>query len=58
MYNTDRKSNLQQYHYQATKDWDAMTPTKSAILETTMDAILECYNEFMADLMYEQQEAY
>ena len=58
MYNTDRNSNLQMYHYQVSKDWDAVTPSKSAILETTMDAILESYNEFMSDLMTEQLEAY
>ena len=58
MYNTDRKSTLQQYHYQAGKDWDATIVTASAIIETTMDAILESYNEFLADLMVEQLEAY
>lgn len=58
MYNTDRKSNLQMYHYQVSKDWDAVTPSKSAILETTFDAIMQSYDEFMADLLYEQQEAY
>ena len=58
MYNTDRNSNLQMYHYQVSKDWDAVTPSKSAILETTMDAILESYSEFMQDLQSELQEAY
>lgn len=59
MYNTDRNSTLQQYHYQVNKDWDATkSDLKSSIIETTMDAILESYNEFMSDLMYESQEAY
>lgn len=57
-FNTDRRSNLQQYHYQASKDWDATIVSASAIIETTMDAILESYNEFMAELLTEQMEAY
>ena len=49
------------YHKQATIDKWAKEPDetlKSRIIETTMDAILECYNEFMQDLLAESQEAY
>ena len=55
------RENAQIYHNQATIDKWAKEPDinlTGRIIETTMDAILECYNEFMADLMYEQQEAY
>ena len=60
MFNKDRKSNLQAYHYQASKDWDATKEDafKSRIIETTMQAILDSYNEYMSDLMMEQMEAY
>ena len=60
MYNTDRGSTLQQYHYQTGKDWNAARDDsfKSRIIETTMDAILESYNEFVSDLLCEQMEAY
>ena len=60
MFNTDRNANLQTYHYQVGKDWDAARDDsfKSRIIETTMDAILEAYNEFMQDLLCEGQEAY
>ena len=49
------------YHRQATVDKWAKEPDfdlKSGIIETTMDAILEAYNEFMLDLLQESQEAY
>ena len=48
------------YHYQAEVDKYAKQPDDlaSRIIETTMDAILESYNEVMSDLMYESQEAY
>lgn len=59
MYNTERNSTLQIYHYQTGKDWDATKDDfKSRIIETTMQQILDSYNEFMTDLMYESQEAY
>lgn len=61
MFNTDRRSTLQQYHYQAGKDWFASSERdslKSRIIETTMDQIMASYNEFMSDLMCEQMEAY
>ena len=60
MYNTDRGSTLQIYHYQVNKDWDATKDDtfKSRIIETTMSQILDSYNEFMQDLLCESQEAY
>ena len=59
MYNADRGSTLQIYHYQVNKDWDATKDDfKSRIIETTMQQILDSYNEFMTDLLYEGQEAY
>lgn len=60
MYNTSRESNLQIYHYQTGKDWDAVKEDafKSRIIETTMKQILDSYNEFMQDLIAEAQEAY
>ena len=59
MYNTDRNSSLQIYHYQAEKDRYAEKPDlKSRIIETTMKQILDSYNEFMQDLLTEAQEAY
>lgn len=60
MYNRNKNSNLQQYHYQAGKDWDATKEDyyKSRIIETTMKQILDSYNEFLGDLMTEAQEAY
>ena len=57
----NKQENCVMYHQQATIDKWAKEPDinlTGRIIETTMDAILECYNEFMADLMYEQQEAY
>ena len=58
MYNRDRNSTLQQYHYQAGKDWDAVKDEhfKSRIIETTMQQILDSYNEFMQDLLVEGHE--
>lgn len=60
MYNTDRNSTLQQYHYQTGKDWDAVrgSDLKSRIIETTMTQIIASYNEFMNELLTEQMEAY
>ena len=53
----DKNTNL--YHYQADIDGFAKaSDLASRIIETTMDAILESYNEFLQDLMYEAQEAY
>lgn len=48
------------YHDQATIDiWAKREPDlKSRIIETTMDAIMDAYNEFMQDLLQESQEAY
>ena len=49
------------YHQQATIDKWAKEPDlnlTSRIIETTMDAILDSYNEWMQDLLAESQEAY
>jgi len=47
------------YHYQAEIDDYAKIPDLSSrIIETTLDQILESYNEYMADLAWEMQEAY
>lgn len=47
------------YHNQAEKDVFAeKQDLKSRIIETTMQQILESYNEFLSDLMSEAQEAY
>lgn len=47
------------YHYQAEVDKYAKEPDmKSRIIETTMQQIIESYNEFLSDLMSEAQEAY
>lgn len=47
------------YHQQAEVDkWAKEPDLKTRIIETTMQQILDSYNEFMTDLMYESQEAY
>ena len=47
------------YHKQAEVDKDAKQPDlKQRIIETTMQQILDSYNEFMQDLLCEGQEAY
>lgn len=54
-------NNANIYHNQADVDVWAKEPDKtltSRIIETTMDAILESYNEFMMELLQEAQEAY
>ena len=59
MYNTNRQSNLQTYHYQTSKDWYAVhTTTPSSIVEARLRDIKEAYDEFMRDLLTEAQEAY
>ena len=52
--------NLKMYHGQAAKDKFAMVPDdlSSRIVETTLKAIKEAYNEFLDDLIQESQEAY
>ena len=54
------RENAQIYHNQAEVDLWAKQPDDMAsrIIETTMDAILDAYNEFMQDLLAESQEAY
>ena len=47
------------YHNQAEVDVFAKAPDfKSRIIETTLDQILEAYNEFIQDQQLELQEAY
>ena len=47
------------YHYQAEVDKYAKEPDmKSRIIETTMQQIIDSYNEYMTDIMLELQEAY
>ena len=47
------------YHQQAGLDKEAkQQDLKQRIIETTMQQILDSYNEFMQDLMFESQEAY
>ena len=47
------------YHNQAEKDVFAeKQDLKSRIIDTTMQQILDSYNEFMQDLLCEGQEAY
>lgn len=57
---TTMRENAQIYHNQAEVDLWAKQPDDltSRIIETTMDAILDAYNEFMQDLLAESQEAY
>ena len=52
--------NAVMYHNQTTIDKWAKIPDDlpSRIIETTMQQILESYNEFMQDLLTEAQEAY
>ena len=52
--------NLKMYHGQAGKDKYAAIPDdfSNRIIETTIKAIKEAYNEFMEDLLQEAQEAY
>ena len=52
-------NNAVMYHYQAdVDDYAKMPDLSSRIIETTMDQILEAYNEFMRELLQEAQEAY
>ena len=47
------------YHQQADIDKYAKEPDlKSRIIETTMQQIIDSYNEFMQELLTEAQEAY
>ena len=47
------------YHGQAEVDEFAKRPdTTPSIMETTLKAIEEAYNEFMQDVLMEMQEAY
>lgn len=47
------------YHDQAEVDkWAKEPDLKSRIIETTMQQIIDSYNEFMQDLLCEGQEAY
>lgn len=48
------------YHNQTTIDKWAKVPDDlpSRIIETTMQAIMDAYDEFMQDLLQEAQEAY
>jgi len=51
--------NAVMYHDQAEVDkWAKEPDFKTRIIETTMQQILDSYNEFMQDLLYEGQEAY
>jgi len=54
------RENAQIYHNQAEVDFWAKQPDDlaSRIIETTMDRILDAYDEFMQDLLAESQEAY
>ena len=54
------RENAQFYHNQAEIDFWAKQPDDlgSRIIETTIDAIMDAYDEFMQDLLYECQEAY
>ena len=54
------RENAQIYHNQAEVDLWAKQPDDlaSRIIETTMDRILDAYDEFMQDLLAESQEAY
>jgi hypothetical protein len=55
----NKKENCVMYHQQATIDKYAKEPDlKQRIIETTMQQIIESYNEFMQDLLAEGQEAY
>jgi hypothetical protein len=52
-------NNAKMYHNQADVDkYAKLEDLEPAIITTTMKAIKEAYNEFMADLMLEAQEAY
>lgn len=58
-----RGSNYQEtatmYHQQAKVDkWAKEPDLKARIIETTMQQILDSYNEFIQDLQSEMQEAY
>lgn len=55
-----QENNLKMYHNQATKDKYAMVPDDlgERIIQTTMKAIREAYDEFLDDLLMEAQEAY
>lgn len=56
---TNNNNNAIMYHKQAEVDKDAKQfDLKQRIIETTMQQILESYNEFMQDLLAEGQEAY
>ena len=47
------------YHNQAEKDVFAVKhDLKSRIIETTMQQIMDAYDEFISDLLQEAQEAY
>lgn len=53
------RENAVMYHEQADIDKYAKEPDlKQRIIETTMQQILDSYNEFMQDLLAESQEAY
>ena len=56
----NKQENCVMYHQQAEIDlWAKQSDDlASRIIETTMDAILDAYNEFMQDLLAESQEAY
>ena len=60
MNNYNRPINI--YHGQAEKDIFAekigKDDLKGKIIETTMQAIIDSYNEYMQDLLLEAQEAY
>lgn len=54
-----KKDNCVMYHNQAEVDKYAKEPDlKQRIIETTMQQIIDSYNEFMQDLLAESQEAY
>lgn len=55
-----KKENCVMYHNQAEVDKYAKQPDDlgSRIIETTIDAIMDAYDEFMQDLLAESQEAY
>lgn len=55
-----KKDNCVMYHNQAEVDLWAKQPDDlaSRIITTTMQQIIDSYNEFMQDLLAESQEAY
>ena len=55
----NNQENCVMYHQQASVDkWAKEPDLKQRIIETTMQQIIESYNEFMQDLINEGQEAY